>query len=46
MGDRLERFKTERERLNKLILSTENTHIKRFFTLDNAVYSDGALSRR
>ncbi|MBD3380708.1 MAG: carboxymuconolactone decarboxylase family protein [candidate division Zixibacteria bacterium] len=46
MGDRLERFKTERERLNKLILSTENTHIKRFFTLDNAVYSDGALSTR
>lgn len=44
MGEKLERFKFERERLNKLILSTENTHIKRFFTLDNAVYANGALS--
>ena len=43
MGDKLDRFRSERERLNKLALSTENTHLKRFFTLDNAVYADGEL---
>ena len=43
MGDKLDKFKTERERLNQLALSTENTHLKRFFALDNAVYIDGAL---
>ena len=43
MGIKLEQFKAERQRLNDLVLSTENTHIKRFFTLDNAVYSKGAI---
>lgn len=43
MGNKLDRFKAERERLNKLALATENSNIKRFFALDNAVYADGAL---
>ena len=43
MGDKLDKFKAERERLNKLALSAENSHLKRFFALDNAVYVDGAL---
>lgn len=43
MGDKLDKFMAERERLNKLALSSENTHLKRFFALDNAVYTDEAL---
>ena len=43
MGEKLERFKAERQRLNDLVLSTDNTHIKRFFTLDNAVYAKGTI---
>ena len=43
MGEKLERFKAERQRLNDLVLSTDNTHIKRFFTLDNAVYAKGPI---
>ncbi len=44
MGNKLDQFKAERERLNELVLSTEDKHIKRFFALDNAVYTRGALS--
>jgi AhpD family alkylhydroperoxidase len=43
MGRKLDEFKAERQRLNDLVLSTKNTHIKRFFTLDNAVYAKGAI---
>ena len=43
MGRKLDDFKAERQRLNDLVLSTKNTHIKRFFTLDNAVYAKGAI---
>lgn len=43
MGRKLDEFKAERQRLNELVLSTDNTHIKRFFTLDNAVYAKGVI---
>ena len=46
MPDRVQRFKEERERLNKIVLSRENLDIKRFFALDSAVYRDGALDAK
>ena len=46
MTSRMERFRAERERLNELVLSTEDLNVKRFFALDNAVYREGALPAR
>ncbi len=46
MPDRVEEFRNERERLNKIVLARENLDIKRFFALDSAVYRDGALDSR
>ena len=46
MPDRVQRFKEERERLNKIVLSRENLDIKRFFALDSAVYREGALNAK
>jgi len=46
MSDRVQKFKEERERLNKIVLSRENLDIKRFFALDSAVYRDGALDAK
>ncbi len=37
-------FNEYRERMNNLILSHDNKVIKRFFSLDNQTYEDGALS--
>ena len=42
MGD-FEEFRARRKRGNELVLSTENTNIKRFFNLDTAAYRDGLL---
>ncbi|HET7081859.1 MAG TPA: carboxymuconolactone decarboxylase family protein [Chloroflexia bacterium] len=43
---RLERFRRERERQNARILSSDHLGIKRFFNLDSAAYTDGALDAR
>jgi len=43
MGKVIDKFKEERERLNELILSSKDKHLKRFFALDNSVYEKGAL---
>lgn len=43
MSDRLEEFRTFRERMNARILEAGNLEIKRFFALDTQVYRDGAL---
>src|SRR5689334_24425400 len=43
---RLERFRQERERQNARILSSDHLGIKRFFNLDTAAYTDGALDAR
>ncbi|MFQ6008541.1 MAG: carboxymuconolactone decarboxylase family protein [Candidatus Zixiibacteriota bacterium] len=43
MTGKVQKFKEERERLNKIVLSRENLDIKRFFALDSAVYREGAL---
>jgi AhpD family alkylhydroperoxidase len=41
--ERLERFRSERQRQNERILGAGNLEIKRFFNLDEAAYRDGAL---
>ncbi|MBU8934726.1 MAG: carboxymuconolactone decarboxylase family protein [candidate division Zixibacteria bacterium] len=46
MSDRVKEFREERERLNEVLLSRSNLNIKRFFSLDTAVYRDGALDAR
>ena len=43
MGNTIDKFKAERERLNGLILSSKDKHLKRFFALDNSVYGEGVL---
>jgi len=46
MPNKVQKFKEEREKLNDLIFDYDNLNIKRFFTLDNAVYKDGALDAK
>jgi AhpD family alkylhydroperoxidase len=46
MPDKVQKFKEERQRLNKIVLSRENPDIKRFFALDSAVYRKGALDAK
>lgn len=46
MSDRVEQFRKEREALNEIILKRDNLDIKRFFSLDSAVYRDGALDNK
>ena len=46
MSDRVQEFKKEREKLNKIVLTRANANIMRFFGIDNAVYRDGALDAR
>lgn len=43
---RTEDFIRERERLNEIILENASISMKRFFSLDTAVYKDGALSAK
>ena len=40
------KFREERDKLNDVILKRENLDIKRFFSLDSAVYRDGALDTK
>ncbi|HKK92808.1 MAG TPA: carboxymuconolactone decarboxylase family protein [Longimicrobiales bacterium] len=46
MSERLNEFRTFRERLNDRILSQGNLDIRRFFALDSRVYEEGALPVR
>ncbi len=39
----LEAFEAERKRLNEIVLSHAGKNTKRFFSLDTAVYREGAL---
>ena len=41
---RIDEFNDYRKRMNDVILSHDNKVIKRFFSLDNQTYEDGALS--
>ena len=39
----IEKFKEERERLNKIVMKYAGMEIKRFYSLDSQVYRKGAL---
>ncbi len=43
---KLEEFRKERERLNRIVMEYANLDIKRFYNLDSSVYSEGALPRK
>ena len=40
----IDAFNEYREKMNERILSSDNLTLKRFFSLDNQAYKDGALS--
>ena len=46
MGQRLEQFRTYREKMNERILSQKHLPINRFFTLDSKAYDNGALDTK
>ncbi|MFQ5805509.1 MAG: carboxymuconolactone decarboxylase family protein [Phycisphaerae bacterium] len=46
MGDRLQRFREYREKMNARILSAKHLPINRFFRLDTKAYEDGALDAK
>lgn len=39
----IEKFKVEREKLNEIVMKYAGRDIKRFYSVDSAVYQDGAL---
>ncbi|WP_068348570.1 carboxymuconolactone decarboxylase family protein [Kosmotoga arenicorallina] len=43
---KIEEFRKFREKMNRRILETGNISTKRFFSLDSAVYNDGALDAK
>ncbi|HLE96548.1 MAG TPA: carboxymuconolactone decarboxylase family protein [Candidatus Thermoplasmatota archaeon] len=42
----VQEFRSERARLNEMLLGQEHLGVKRFFNLDHAAYGDGALDAR
>lgn len=42
--NRLQKFREERERLNKKVLDLEHLGVKRFYNMDSAAFREGALS--
>jgi AhpD family alkylhydroperoxidase len=46
MARQIDEFRSERARLNELVLGTEHLGIKRFFNLDTNAYRDEALPGR
>jgi AhpD family alkylhydroperoxidase len=43
MTDQIKEFNEYRQRMNDVILAKENKVLKRFWSLDNQTYQDGAL---
>ncbi|MCF8237914.1 MAG: carboxymuconolactone decarboxylase family protein [Saprospiraceae bacterium] len=43
MSDQIKEFNEYRQRMNDVILAKENKVLKRFWSLDNQTYQDGAL---
>ena len=41
---KIDEFNEYREKLNEIILQSENLNIKRFWNLDTRIYEDGVLS--
>lgn len=46
MDNRIDEFRSFRERMNKRILSADNRAVKRFFGVDTLTYEAGALDTR
>lgn len=46
MGDKIDAFRAQREKMNERILRTGTLQTKRFFALDGQAYQDGALSSK
>ena len=46
MSKLIDDFRTYREAMNEKLLATENTTIKRLYSLDTLTYQDGALPSR
>ena len=46
MKNNLQGMKEYREKMNELILNTDNKNIKRFFAIDSNVYKEGALDKK
>ncbi len=44
--NKIEEFNVYREKMNDRIFSQDNKVLKRFFSLDNQTYADGALSEK
>jgi hypothetical protein len=44
MSELINDFNNYRARMNEVILSKDNLVLKRFWSLDNQAYSDGALN--
>lgn len=44
--DMIEKFKKERDRLQRSMMDSADTSMKRFLALDSRVYEDGALDRK
>ena len=42
-GEKIEKFREERERLNQIVMKYGGTEIKRFYSIDSQVYRKGAL---
>ena len=42
----IEQFRSERERLNEIVMKYADNQIKRFYSLDSQVYRDGALPKK
>lgn len=46
MAKNVSEWKTERLKLNEIVLARKHQGIQRFFNLDNAAYRDGALNAK
>jgi len=46
MSENIKSKREYREKLNKIILDTNDKNIKRFFALDDGVYDSGALDKK
>lgn len=46
MGEKIDAFRTQRQRMNERILSTGTLQTKRFFALDGQAYEEGALGSK
>lgn len=46
MSDQIKEFNDYRAKMNEVILSKDNLTLKRFWSLDNQAYAEGAISVR